>query len=910
MSAPNLTREQAIARAATISVENYRVELDLTGRPSASEAAPDGGTRESAAVTQTAAAGAEASAAVETFFSRSTITFTARPGAETFVDFVGAGVRSAVLNGVPVEIGEYDESAGITLTGLAERNELVVEADAEYSHTGEGLHRFVDPTDDKVYLYSQFETADAKRMFACFDQPDLKATYDITVTAPRDWEVISNGAVTGTERTGEAVRHTFATTPKMSTYLVALIAGPYAKWTDTYTDDHGSIPLGIYCRASLAEHMDAERLFTETKQGFGFYHANFGVPYAFGKYDQLFVPEFNAGAMENAGAVTFLEDYVFRSKVTRASYERRCETVLHEMAHMWFGDLVTMKWWDDLWLNESFATFASVLAQTSATEYTGAWTTFANVEKSWAYRQDQLPSTHPIAADIPDLAAVEVNFDGITYAKGASVLKQLVAYVGREPFLAGLREYFADHAYGNATFDDLVGALEKSSGRDLSSWGAQWLKTTGLNILRPEFEVADGKFTSFAVVQEGAAPGAGEHRVHRLAIGVYDDQDEAGATGAEEAAGVTTQRPADASIRHRKLVRTKRIELDVDAAARTEVPELIGVERGKLVLINDDDLTYCSVRLDPESLETVTTRIADIAESLPRTLCWSAAWEMTRQAEMRARDFVALIRRGVGAESEIGVVQRLLMQANTALSSYADPEWAAGTGWPEFADRLLELARAAEAGSDHQLAFVNALTAARLSPAHTEVLNALLSGDPASAGLPGLVVDTDLRWRIVQALAASGVIDADGDDTPVIDAELDRDPTAAGRRQAAAAATARPQAGVKERAWDSVLTDDTLPNITTRAIVSGFAPAGQDELLAPYVARYFAEIPAVWERRSSEVAQTVVVGLYPHWAITDEAVAVADKFLADAHPPALRRLVVEGKAGIERSLRARAFDAR
>ncbi|WP_280387435.1 aminopeptidase N [Nocardia wallacei] len=863
MSAPNLTREQAVARAATISVENYRVELDLTGQPTNAEAA-----------------------AAETFNSRSTVTFTATPGSETFVDIVAAGVRSAVLNGVALEIGDYDESQGLTLTGLAERNELTVEADCEYSHTGEGLHRFVDPTDDKVYLYSQFETADAKRMFACFDQPDLKATYDIAVTAPQDWEVISNGAAVETHQTGTVTRHVFATTPRMSTYLVALIAGPYAKWTDTYSDDHGSIPLGIYCRASLAEFMDAERLFTETKQGFGFYHANFGVPYAFGKYDQLFVPEFNAGAMENAGAVTFLEDYVFRSKVTRASYERRCETVLHEMAHMWFGDLVTMKWWDDLWLNESFATFASVLCMTSATEYTSAWTTFANVEKSWAYRQDQLPSTHPIAADIPDLAAVEVNFDGITYAKGASVLKQLVAYVGREPFLAGLRDYFARHAYGNATFDDLVGALEKASGRDLSDWGAQWLKTTGLNTLRPDFDVdTDGKFTRFAVVQEGAAPGAGERRVHRLAVGVYDDQDG-------------------------KLVRTKRVELDLDAADSTEVPELVGVGRGKLVLINDDDLTYCSLRLDPDSLDTVTTRIADIAESLPRTLCWSAAWEMTRQAEMRARDFVALVQRGIGEETEIGVVQRILMQAHTALASYADPEWAARTGWPEFADRLLELARAAEPGSDHQLAFVNALTGARLSPQHVEALAALYdSGDPARVGLPGLVVDTDLRWRLVQALAKSGAVDADGEPTPVIDAELDRDPTAAGRRQAAAAATARPQAPVKEIAWNTVMNDDSVPNITARAIVGGFAPVGQADLLTPFVERYFAEIPDVWERRSSEVAQTVVVGLYPHWAISDEAVAVADKFLDADHPPALRRLVSEGKAGIERSLRARAFDA-
>ncbi|MBO0852747.1 MAG: aminopeptidase N [Nocardia sp.] len=869
MSAPNLTREQAVARAATISVENYLVELDISGQ---SDDSAGGGER---------------------FASRSTVTFTATAGAQTYIDIVAAGVRSAVLNGTALDVSDYDESRGIALTGLAERNELVVEADCEYSHTGEGLHRFVDPTDDQVYLYSQFETADAKRMFACFDQPDLKATYDIVVTAPAGWEVVSNGAAVETRESGSSVVHTFATTPRMSTYLVALIAGPYAKWIDVYTDEQSTIPLGIYCRASLAEFMDAERLFSETKQGFAFYHRNFGVPYVFGKYDQLFVPEFNAGAMENAGAVTFLEDYVFRSKVTRASYERRAETVLHEMAHMWFGDLVTMKWWDDLWLNESFATFASVLCQSEATEYTGAWTTFANVEKSWAYRQDQLPSTHPIAADIPDLAAVEVNFDGITYAKGASVLKQLVSYVGLEPFLAGLRDYFAAHAFGNATFDDLVGALEKSSGRDLSGWGAQWLKTTGLNTLRPEFEVdADGKFTSFTIVQGGAQPGAGEHRVHRLAVGIYDDSAESDSNG------------------NRKLVRTKRVELDLDPAERTEVPELIGVARGTLVLVNDDDLTYCSLRLDPDSLRTVTTRIADIAESLPRTLCWSAAWEMTRQAEMRARDFVALVQQGIGAESEIGVVQRLLLQAQTALGSYADPEWADQTGWPAYADRLLELARAAEPGSDHQLAFINALTGARLSPWHCEVLGSLLlDSDPAAAELAGLAVDTDLRWRIVQALAAAGQLDAESTETPVIDAELELDPTAAGRRHAAAAATARPQAEVKEKAWNTVMADDSVPNITARAIVGGFAPAGQGELLAPYVQRYFDEIASVWERRSSEVAQTVVIGLYPHWAISAEAVAAADKFLSGEHPPALRRLVIEGKAGIERSLRARAFDA-
>ncbi len=861
---PNLTRNEAIERAALVTVDRYRIELDLTRGD-------------------------------KTFHSTTTVEFEALPGADTVIDLAAATVHRAVLNGHDIDVSGYDESTGIPLIGLAHDNVLVVEADCYYSNTGEGLHRFVDPVDGHVYLYSQFETADAKRMFACFDQPDLKAVFDVTVTAPADWQVISNGATVTAERAGEAVVHTFATTPKMSTYLVALVAGPYAVWRDVYRDSHGEIPLGIFCRQSLAEYMDAERLFIETKQGFDFYHRNFGVPYAFGKYDQLFVPEFNAGAMENAGAVTFLEDYVFRSKVTRASYERRAETVLHEMAHMWFGDLVTMRWWDDLWLNESFATFASVLCQADATEYTQAWTTFANVEKSWAYRQDQLPSTHPVAADIPDLHAVEVNFDGITYAKGASVLKQLVAYVGLEHFLAGLRDYFAAHAFGNATFDDLLGALEKASGRDLSDWGRQWLKTTGLNSLRPEFDVDDsGRFTRFVIHQGGAAPGAGETRVHRLAVGIYDD----------DGAG--------------RLVRVHREELDVSGPI-TEVPALQGLPRGQLILVNDDDLTYCSMRLDEDSLRVAVDRVGDIAEPLPRTLVWSAAWEMTRDAELRARDFVALVSGGVQGETEVGVAQRLLLQAQTALNSYAEPEWAATEGWPQFADRLLELARGAAPGSDHQLAYVNALCTAVLGSAHLTVLADLLDGDPARHGLAGLVVDTDLRWRIVTALAAGGRIDAETDSggpaTPFIDAELTRDPTAAGKRHAAAASAARPQAAVKHAAWREVLEDDTLPNITARAIIGGFVHPGQGhrahaEVLAPYTTKYFEAISAVWERRSSEVAQTVVVGLYPSWDVSPDGLAAADWFLGGLHvPPPLRRLVLEGRAGVERALRARAFDA-
>jgi aminopeptidase N len=848
VAAPNLTRAQAQQRAALLEVQSYDIALDLTG---------DG----------------------PTFESTTTVRFRSRTvGASTWIDLVAGEVQSAVLNGVELDVSGYRDEDGIALPDLAEQNELVVRAHCLYTNTGEGLHRFVDPVDKGVYLYTQFETADAKRMFTCFDQPDLKAVYDVTVTAPKDWKVMSNAPSASVEEVNpETSKHVFETSRTLSTYLVALVAGPYAEWRDEYTDAEGSIPLGLYCRASLAEHMDHERLFTQTKQGFDFFHRSFGVRYPFGKYDQAFVPEFNAGAMENAGLVTFLEDFVFRSRVTRYMYERRCETVLHEMAHMWFGDLVTMRWWDDLWLNESFATWASVLSQADATEYTHAWTTFANIEKSWAYRQDQLPSTHPVAADIPDLQAVEVNFDGITYAKGASVLKQLVAYVGLDNFLAGLRVYFAKHAWGNATLTDLLAALEEASGRDLSWWSAQWLETTGLNLLRPKFTVdADGRFTEFAVLQGGARPGAGELRTHRLAIGVYDDDP---ATG--------------------KLVRTQRIELDV-AGERTEVPELVGVPRGKLVLVNDDDLTYCTMRLDNDSLATLVDRIVDITEPLPRTLCWSAAWEMTREAELKARDFVALVLGGIGTETEVGVVQRLLLQAQTAISSYADPAWAQ-QGWQRFTETVLGLARSAEPGSDHQLAYVNSLAGAALTDDVVAVLKGWLDG---SEPLPGLVVDTDLRWRLLQALTAHGA----ASDVEVR-AELELDPTAAGQRHAERARALVPTEANKAEAWRRAVHDDELPNAVNEAIIYGFSHPSQKELLAPYAAKYFADVADVWRRRSSERAQPTVTGLFPSWAVAESTVQAADEWLADEErPPALRRLVSEGRAGIVRALAAREFD--
>ncbi|MCC5577839.1 aminopeptidase N [Microtetraspora sp. AC03309] len=851
--AGNLTRDEARERARLLTVQSYAVELDLT----------EGEDR---------------------FESITTVHFTSnRPGADTFIDLHGAHVRSAKLNGVALDVSTYDEEKGrLPLPGLAEHNELRVDADASYMRTGEGLHRFVDPVDQKVYLHSQFETADAHRMYACFDQPDLKATFELTVLAPADWEVVSNGAPDSVEeleahegRHGvlqASRRWHFPPTPVMSTYITALIAGPYA----VVRDDHDGIPLGIYVRQSLAQYLDADNIFEVTKQGFDFFHQVFDVRYPFGKYDQLFVPEFNAGAMENAGAVTFLEDYVFRSRVTDAMVERRAETILHEMAHMWFGDLVTMRWWDDLWLNESFATYMSVLCQSEATRWgQGAWTTFANVEKAWAYRQDQLPSTHPIAADIPDMQAVEVNFDGITYAKGASVLKQLVAYVGLDNFLSGVRDYFNEHAWRNTSLQDLLSALERTSGRDLSSWSKEWLETSWVNTLRPSFTTDDeGRFLTFDVLQEAPQ----EHptlRSHRVAIGLYSMVD-----------GV--------------LTRTNRVELDV-VGARTAVPELVGEARPDLVLVNDDDLTYAKIRLDERSLETlINGGITAFADSLPRALCWSAAWDMTRDAEMATRDYVKLVVSGIDSVKDITVVQAVLRQARLAVQQYADPAWIE-EGLTELATALRGLIASAAPGSDHQLAYVTAFTSVATSTEDLAFVKGILDG---TATPEGLAVDADLRWTLTHSLVSGGVLDAAD-----IDAELQRDATAKGERSAAMCRAAIPTPEAKAGTW-SAITGGTLSGAVLRSTIAGFMDPAHVELLEPYGEKYFDEVGRIWKSWTSDSAQNFVIGCYPAMLIRPETVARTQDYIsADQPPHALRRLVLEGADGISRALRARAKDA-
>lgn len=671
----NLLRTDAHARAALISDIHYDVALDITG--------------------------------ADTFTTRTTITFNSGEG-ETFFDLL-ADSFEATLDGTLIDDRTLQLSTG--------QHELTVTSTHSYSHTGEGLHKFTDPADGKEYLYTQFEPAYAQLVFACFDQPDLKATYDISVTAPSKYVVVLNEETTRTENSeGTATTSTNISYP-LSTYLIAVCAGEYESVNDTYSDEQKTIPLGLYARASLMEHLDADRLFRETKEGFTYFHENFGRPYPFGKYDQIFCPEYNMGAMENVGAVTLRDEYVFTSEPTPYRIERRNDTILHEMAHMWFGDLVTMKWWDDLWLNESFATWSAAIAQAEATEFTNAWVTFASVEKAWAYAADQLPSTHPVGADAPDIETAEQNFDGITYAKGASVLKQLQAYVGRDEFFAGVRKHFDNHAFGNAEFADLLGALEETSGRDLSDWSQQWLRTTGVSRLYPEI-TAD----SFTVVQESEV-----QRTHRVGVGLYS--------------------LIDGAVR-----RTHHTEIDI-TGERTEVPEFAGVAHD-LALVNDEDLTYCLMGLTEEHMDFVLEHLGRIEDPMARTLCWSAVWEAARDGRLPAREFVKLVARFGANEDQPAVQERIVAQATTAVKNYVDPDWQA---------QGFDLLNHAFRGAQPAAIYDRALSRLRLDNDSIRYFRELLENE----------TNQEVRWLVLTALIAAGELDLDA-------AEQEKDPSSEG----------------------------------------------------------------------------------------------------------------------------------
>jgi aminopeptidase N len=841
MPVAEITRAETAERAALLQVDSYDVALDLTR-----------GTEE--------------------FGSTSVIRFScSRPGAASYADLIAETVHEITLNGSPISPAEAYADGRITLTELAARNELRVVADCAYTKEDTGLHRTVDSADGRTYTYTSFEPADARRVFANFEQPDLKAEFTFHVTVPEGWTVLSNSPAPDPAPAGQdaSVWH-FSPTPRISTYLTAIVAGEYHLVAGSHTAADGrEIPLHLACRRSLAEFLDPDDIFLLTRQGLDYYEQLFATPYPFAKYDQAFVPEYG-GAMENVGCVTFAEEFIFRSRVTDSAYELRAAVILHEMAHMWFGDLVTMKWWDDLWLNESFAEFCEVIASTEATRFTGAWTTFANGRKAWGYLQDRLPSTHPIAADAPTLSQAISNFDGISYAKGASVLRQLVAYVGREQFFTGIRAYLAEHGWRNATLADLLGKLEKASGKPLAEWSKAWLETAGPNVLRAELKTApDGTIGEFAVLQEASA----EHpalRPHRIGIGFYDLADG-------------------------RLTRTHRVDADI-AGPRTPVPALAGRRQPDLILLNDGDLGYAIVRFDPRSLATLVSSVGGLDDPLARAVCWAAVIDMVTQAELALPAFVRMVAGAMESEPSLAVLQNLHQFTRQTITQFADPAWVP-EGKRELAAVAERLLRTAEPGSDWQLAWAQLLGWTAVADEQLGLLERLLDG---SEQLPGLAVDAELRWALLMRLCVTG---RGGHER--IDAELARDATDAGRRHADACRAALPTAEDKAAAWRLLTETEELGVQSLVEAGLAFSQPEHAHLLAPYASRYLEVLPRIWSTRSEHFREYLARLLFPHPAASAEVLRQFDAFLAEEHDPGLARAVLEKRDIVARALRSR-----
>ena len=845
MPGNNLTRAEAAERSAHLSIHHYDVSIDVTRGE-------------------------------ETFIATTKVTFACnKPGYSTFIDAVGKRIISATLNGAEVDTSSFTGES-LVLSNLQAENNLEISVEAIYSKSGEGLQRSVDPVDKEVYLYSQGETAFIRNMYPCFDQPDLKSTFTFTAIAPSHWEVLSNNPLAKKTDLGTSSKWEFTKTPVMSTYITAIVAGPYARIEDVYVGQK-RIPLGLFCRKSLAQYLDAPAIFEVTKQGFAYFEKVFGLAYPFEKYDQIAVVDFNWGAMENAGCVTFREDLlVFRSKVTERMHNARANTILHEMAHMWFGNLVTMKWWDDLWLNESFAEWSSYLALVEATRFKNSWAGFNAERKNWAYRQDQLSSTHPIASDMVDIDTVKANFDGITYAKGASVLHQLVAYVGRDNFIAALQKYFAKHAHKNTTLDDLLSELESTSGRDLKPWVSTWLQTAGVNTLRPELKISGDTYESVAILQEAPLVPKGSHdlRPHRLKVGLFE-------------------------LNNGELERRKSVELDVSGPS-TSVSDLVGEKVADLLLINDGDLSFAKIRLDDRSIATMKKHLGSLRDNLARALCWSAAWDMLRDAELSASDFIDIAIAGLAGEDDITTITVLGNQLSGVVEIYAADKNRDGLR-EKIAQEIYSLLLKAKPGSDFQLQFARIFSGLAHSKEQGHKVRELLDGK-----LEGLVIDADLRWTLLISLVERG-LSSQGE----VEAELARDNTLTGKLSYERCLAAFPNKDAKEKAFVTATEDPTISNWSRVSAMQGFLRPLHRELTAPFTDRYFALILDKYNSTSYEVSSKIVDLLYPSYNVSAEVVAKTDSWLngegKNGHPT-LRRHVIEAKEAMERALKVRAID--
>ena len=807
-----------------------------------------------------------------TYRGDATIHFTLTGLGDTFLDFRGKRIDTLEVNGRTLDAAPLWNGYRLTLPGDAldsTTNTVHVVYENEYDHTGDGFHQFMDPEDGEEYLYTNFEPYESHRLFPNFDQPDLKATYALSVVAPEAWELISNSALaSSTPADAGRTRRTFETTKPFSTYLFALIAGPYR----AVREEHRGISLGLFCRQSLVPHLDTEELFTVTRQGLDFYEQFFGTPYAFGKYDQVFVPEFNAGAMENVGAVTHSERLIFRDPPTDTQRLGRAEVVLHEMAHMWFGDLVTMRWWNDLWLNESFATYMAYLALVNATRFTTAWQAFNSGMKGWAYRQDQLVTTHPIAGQVPDTEHTFLNFDGITYGKGASAIKQLVAAMGLEGFRNGMRIYFERHAYGNTTLSQWLDALGEGVGRDLHEWARLWLETPSLNTIAARID-ADGDRIAALHLTQTASAEYPTLRPHHLEVALVRGT---GRTATIEAL------PAEI------------------AAAEAEVVGAAGKALPDLIFPNYNDHGFVKVALDEPSLAYVREHLGAIDDPLLRQLIWQALWNMVRDQQLRSTDYLRLVAAQVRTETDPELIETILATASGALARFV-PDAAREEEGHRFFTMAYEALRAAPQG-DMQITWARTLISSALTIDDIRECARLADGEVT---VPGLSIDQDMRWEIATRFVGYGLDGAEAR----IEAERQRDPSDRGQRAMLRCDISKPDAAVKADAWTRFQGEGYGSLHLTSAAMSGFHWYTQRDLLAPYTERFFEQVVAVFEAKPHEFARAWFGALFPGNRVQRETLERSQRLLAGVPEslPTLVRSLREANDDLERAIKCREF---
>ncbi|MGK5697270.1 aminopeptidase N [Streptomyces sp. URMC 128] len=823
-----LTRDEAQTRAGLLDVHRYTIELDLTTGD-------------------------------ETFDSRTLIRFSARADGDTFVEVKPAELHSVTLDGQPLDPETLDGNRLPLKNLTAGEHELRVHAHMRYSRTGEGMHRFTDPTDGETYVYTQLFMEDVQRVFAAFDQPDLKAVFELSVRAPQDWTVLANGV---TEHTGDGLWQA-AATPLISTYLVAVAAGP---WHSVRTE-HRGLPFGLHCRRSLAPYLDtdADELLDVTRACFDRYHEKFDEPYPFDSYDQAFVPEFNAGAMENPGLVTFRDEFVYRSAVTDTERQTRAMVIAHEMAHMWFGDLVTLKWWDDIWLNESFAEYMGYQTLTEATRFHDTWTDFGVNRKAWGYDADQRPSTHPVAPEaVDDTASALLNFDGISYAKGASALRQLVTWLGEKDFLAGINTHFARHKFGNATLADFIDSLAGATERDVHAWADAWLRTTGVDTLTPRITPGENGTCALTVDRTGSRP-------HRIAAGLYD---------------------RDLGDDGRQLVLRTRLHLDLPQTDAHPIGK-----RPALLLLNDGDLSYAKVRFDPESFETIRKDLSGLPEPLTRAVVWNALRDAVRDGELAPAAYLETARAHLPLETDLAIVQGVLAFASTYLADrYVRPE-ERPAALATLSELCRDLIRRTEDGDNPGLRLIAVRHRIDVT-AHPDTIAAWLA-DGTVPGGPEL--DPELRWRVLGRLAVLGATDE-----AAIAAELERDPSATGLEGATRCRAALPDPDAKARAWESMFGSDDLSNYLFTATAQGFWQPEQAELVRAYVPRYYTDAVALADRRGPAIAEAAGRWAFPADAVDPENLRLGEECLRQAEPiPALRRKLVDQLDDLARALRVR-----